>query len=230
MHPTIALDELTEAELLDHADEVSRVQRECEAQVLRIAVQHASQRTPGSARPKHTSAGRSSSWSPERSASPELAVSVSSRGLCGLGLVTSLGESARRESTTTTPPRAGSRRSVPAASFDARPPWPPTSRPTTTYRGRKGHLARFHGSSESGRIVSTCSPGLFKDQPPAKPASRMGERSGGCLRGRREPPRLPDHRTFSHLHPLHLRSEGSRHSQRAMGTSTRSGGRGWRGH
>ena len=41
MHPTIALDELTEAELLDHADEVSRVQRECEAQVLRIAVQHA---------------------------------------------------------------------------------------------------------------------------------------------------------------------------------------------
>ncbi len=41
MHPTIALDELTEAELLDHADEVSRVQRECEAQVMRIAVQHA---------------------------------------------------------------------------------------------------------------------------------------------------------------------------------------------
>ena len=41
MHLTIALDELTEAELLDHADEVSRVQRECEAQVLRIAVQHA---------------------------------------------------------------------------------------------------------------------------------------------------------------------------------------------
>ena len=41
MHLTTALDELTEAELLDHADEVSRVQRECEAQVLRIAVQHA---------------------------------------------------------------------------------------------------------------------------------------------------------------------------------------------
>ena len=41
MHLTTALDELTEAELLDHADEVSRMQRECEAQVLRIAVQHA---------------------------------------------------------------------------------------------------------------------------------------------------------------------------------------------
>lgn len=41
MDLTIALDELTEAELLDHADEVSRMQRECEAQVLRIAVQHA---------------------------------------------------------------------------------------------------------------------------------------------------------------------------------------------
>ena len=41
MHLTTALDELTEAELLDHAEEVSRVQRECEAQVLRIAVQHA---------------------------------------------------------------------------------------------------------------------------------------------------------------------------------------------
>jgi hypothetical protein len=41
MHLTIALDELTEAELLDHADEVSRMQRECEAQVLRIALQHA---------------------------------------------------------------------------------------------------------------------------------------------------------------------------------------------
>ena len=39
MHLTAALEELTEAELLDHADEVSRMQRECEAQVLRIAVQ-----------------------------------------------------------------------------------------------------------------------------------------------------------------------------------------------
>ncbi len=39
MHLTTALDELTEADLLDHADEVSRTQRECEAQVLRIAVQ-----------------------------------------------------------------------------------------------------------------------------------------------------------------------------------------------
>jgi hypothetical protein len=41
MHLTTALEELTEAELLDHADEVSRMQRECEAQVLRIAVQQA---------------------------------------------------------------------------------------------------------------------------------------------------------------------------------------------
>ena len=41
MHLTAALDELTEAELLDHAEEVSRMQRECEAQVLRIAFQHA---------------------------------------------------------------------------------------------------------------------------------------------------------------------------------------------
>lgn len=39
MHLTTALDELTGAELLAHADEVSRTQRECEAQVLRIAVQ-----------------------------------------------------------------------------------------------------------------------------------------------------------------------------------------------
>ena len=39
MHLTTALDELTEADLLDHAGEVSRQQRECEAQVLRIAVQ-----------------------------------------------------------------------------------------------------------------------------------------------------------------------------------------------
>lgn len=39
MHLTTALDELTEADLLDHADEVSRQQRECEVQVLRIAVQ-----------------------------------------------------------------------------------------------------------------------------------------------------------------------------------------------
>ena len=41
MHLTTALEELTEAELLDHADEVSRMQRECEAQVLRIAMQQA---------------------------------------------------------------------------------------------------------------------------------------------------------------------------------------------
>ncbi|SEC06746.1 hypothetical protein SAMN04489844_1612 [Nocardioides exalbidus] len=39
MHLTAALDELTEAELLDHADEVARTQRECEVQVLRIALQ-----------------------------------------------------------------------------------------------------------------------------------------------------------------------------------------------
>ena len=38
MHLTTALDQLTEAELLDHADEVARTQRQCEAQVLRVAV------------------------------------------------------------------------------------------------------------------------------------------------------------------------------------------------
>lgn len=41
MHLMTAVGELTEAELLDHADEVSRMQRECEAQIVRIAVQHA---------------------------------------------------------------------------------------------------------------------------------------------------------------------------------------------
>lgn len=41
MHLTTALDELAEAELLDHAESVARTQRECEAQVLRIAVQQA---------------------------------------------------------------------------------------------------------------------------------------------------------------------------------------------
>ena len=41
MHLIPALDELAEAELLDHAESVARTQRECEAQVLRIAVQHA---------------------------------------------------------------------------------------------------------------------------------------------------------------------------------------------
>ena len=38
MHLTTNLEELTEAELLDHADEVSRMQREAEAQVLRITL------------------------------------------------------------------------------------------------------------------------------------------------------------------------------------------------
>lgn len=41
MHLTTALDELAGSELLDHAEAVARTQRECEAQVLRIAVQHA---------------------------------------------------------------------------------------------------------------------------------------------------------------------------------------------
>lgn len=41
MQMTASLDELTGAELLDHADEVSRMRRECEVQELRIAVQHA---------------------------------------------------------------------------------------------------------------------------------------------------------------------------------------------
>lgn len=41
MQMTTALDELAGSALLDHAEEVARTQRECEAQVLRIAVQHA---------------------------------------------------------------------------------------------------------------------------------------------------------------------------------------------
>ena len=40
----------------------------------------------------------------------------------------------------------------------------------------KGTVARFHGSSESGMTVKIWSPGLSRNQPPAKPASRMGER------------------------------------------------------
>ena len=52
MHLTTAIDELTEAELLDHADEVSRIQRECEAQVLRIAVQQAILHNPDTLDPE----------------------------------------------------------------------------------------------------------------------------------------------------------------------------------
>lgn len=46
MHLTAALDELTEADLLDHAEAVARTQRECEVQTLRIAVQHAVTNNP----------------------------------------------------------------------------------------------------------------------------------------------------------------------------------------
>ena len=52
MHLTTALDELTEAELLDHADEVSRMQRECEVQVLRIALQVAVLNNPDTLDPE----------------------------------------------------------------------------------------------------------------------------------------------------------------------------------
>ena len=52
MHLTAALEELTEAELLDHADEVARTQRECEAQVLRIAVQVAILHNPDTLDPE----------------------------------------------------------------------------------------------------------------------------------------------------------------------------------
>jgi hypothetical protein len=41
MQMTATLEELTEGQLLDHADEVARLRRECEVQELRIAVQHA---------------------------------------------------------------------------------------------------------------------------------------------------------------------------------------------
>ncbi|PUA81806.1 DUF222 domain-containing protein [Nocardioides currus] len=46
MYLTATLDEMTEAQLLDHADEVSRTQRKCEAQVLRIAAQTAVLNSP----------------------------------------------------------------------------------------------------------------------------------------------------------------------------------------
>ncbi len=54
MHLAAALDELTEAELLDHADEVARTQRQCEAQVLRIAVQVAILHNPDTLDPAVT--------------------------------------------------------------------------------------------------------------------------------------------------------------------------------
>ena len=52
MHLTTALEELTGAELLDHADEVARTQRECEVQVLRIAVQVAVLNNPDTLDPE----------------------------------------------------------------------------------------------------------------------------------------------------------------------------------
>ena len=52
MHLTATLEGLTEAELLDHADEVARTQRECEAQMLRIAVQLAILNNPDTPRPR----------------------------------------------------------------------------------------------------------------------------------------------------------------------------------
>lgn len=54
MHLTAALEELTEAELLGHAEEVARMQRECEAQVLRIAVQVAIRHNPDTLDPTVT--------------------------------------------------------------------------------------------------------------------------------------------------------------------------------
>lgn len=54
MHLTTALDELGEAERLDHAESVARTQRECEVQVLRIAVQHAVVNNPDRLDPELT--------------------------------------------------------------------------------------------------------------------------------------------------------------------------------
>ncbi|WP_181311950.1 hypothetical protein [Nocardioides campestrisoli] len=47
----VVLEELSQTRLLDHADEVSRVRRECEVQELRIAVQHAVLNNPGTLDP-----------------------------------------------------------------------------------------------------------------------------------------------------------------------------------
>jgi hypothetical protein len=41
MQTTTALEDLDQGQLLGRADEVARLQRECEVEVLRIAVQHA---------------------------------------------------------------------------------------------------------------------------------------------------------------------------------------------
>jgi hypothetical protein len=54
MHLTTDLTGLTGAALLDHAEEVARTQRECEVQVLRIAVQHAIINNPDSLDPDLT--------------------------------------------------------------------------------------------------------------------------------------------------------------------------------
>jgi hypothetical protein len=54
MQLTTALDTLTEAELLDHAEAVARTQRECDAQILRIAVQHAIANNPDRLDPELT--------------------------------------------------------------------------------------------------------------------------------------------------------------------------------
>ena len=77
MHLTAALEELTEAELLDHADEISCAQREGEAQVLRIAVQLAIINNPDALDPEVSSLpGRerpsaSGEWAPPTSPSSQ---------------------------------------------------------------------------------------------------------------------------------------------------------------
>ena len=65
----------------------------------------------------------------------------------------------------------------------------------------KGTVARFHGSSVSGMTVNTWSPGLFRNQPPVNPASKIGERldGSGTRQARATPaPRITAPR--SHLH------------------------------
>ena len=57
----------------------------------------------------------------------------------------------------------------------------------------KGTVARFHGSFVSGMIVKTWSPGLFSNQPPANPASMMGDRVEGS--GARQARATPTPRT-----------------------------------
>ena len=100
-------------------------------------------------------------------------------GLRRLGRVTRLAPIGEKESTTMSPPPSTTaaigtgglvRRAVVAASITV---------DQDATEVANGTVARFHGSSASGMTVNTRSPGLFRNQPPVNPASKMGERLDG---------------------------------------------------